>query len=75
MEAGLIVPLGRKQNPCHLILNPHIFISNHPDKIRQIKNETHFYFHEVVKYHAMDVTGELRKLLRYKMNRKDDNDD
>lgn len=57
METGLIIPLGRKQNPCHLILNPRIFISpNLPDRIRQIKNKTHFYFHDIVKYNAMEVT-------------------
>ena len=57
METGLIIPLGRKQNPCHLILNPRIFISpNPPDRIRQIKNKTHFYFHDIVMYNAMEVT-------------------
>ena len=57
MEARQIVPLGRKQNPYHLILNPRIFISpNPPDRIRPIKNETHFYFHDIVKYNTMEVT-------------------
>ena len=50
-----MVSLGRKQNPYHLILNSRTFISpNHPERARQIKSKTHFYFHDIVKYNAMD---------------------